>query len=42
MVLRIGVPYDARSSAYTSFDGKYRYVSNLSPFLAVHALADIL
>ncbi|KEQ96036.1 hypothetical protein AUEXF2481DRAFT_39126 [Aureobasidium subglaciale EXF-2481] len=24
MVLRIGVPYDARSSAYTSFDGKYR------------------
>jgi NAD+ kinase len=42
MVLRIGVPYDARSSAYTSFDGKYRYVSNLSPSLTVHALADIL
>jgi NAD+ kinase len=29
MVLRIGVPYDARSSAYTSFDGKYRYVTTL-------------
>ncbi|CAD0113830.1 unnamed protein product [Aureobasidium uvarum] len=25
MVLRIGVPYDARSSAYTSFDGKYSH-----------------
>jgi hypothetical protein len=31
MVLRIGVPYDARSSAYTSFDGKYRYVLTSSP-----------
>jgi len=27
MVLRIGVPYDARTSAWTNFDGKYRYVT---------------
>lgn len=27
MVLRIGVPYDARTSAWTNFDGKYRCVT---------------
>jgi NAD+ kinase len=38
MVLRIGVPYDARSSAYTSFDGKYRYIFTLLPSLASNSL----
>ncbi|THZ93557.1 ATP-NAD kinase [Aureobasidium pullulans] len=32
MVLRIGVPYDARSSAYTSFDGKYSPSFSRNPF----------
>lgn len=36
MVLRIGVPYDARTSAYTSFDGKYRYATWFPPFPEIH------
>lgn len=40
MVLRIGVPYDARSSAYTSFDGKYRYTCSSAPDISA-LIADI-
>lgn len=28
VVLRVGVPYDARTSSWASFDGKERYGSN--------------
>jgi len=36
IVLRIGVPYDARTSSWASFDGRERYVLNhpTLPFLA--------
>ncbi|KAG9688295.1 ATP-NAD kinase, partial [Aureobasidium melanogenum] len=37
MVLRIGVPYDARSSAYTSFDGKYRTELNPGDYVTISA-----
>jgi NAD+ kinase len=32
IVLRVGVPYDARMSSWASFDGKERYVSHISTF----------
>lgn len=31
IVLRVGVPYDARTSSWASFDGRERYVSSASP-----------
>ncbi|KKY27917.1 putative atp-nad kinase [Phaeomoniella chlamydospora] len=31
IVLRIGVPYDARTSSWASFDGRERYVAKLAP-----------
>ncbi|KAG9852779.1 ATP-NAD kinase, partial [Aureobasidium melanogenum] len=37
MVLRIGVPYDARSSAYTNFDGKYRTELHPGDYVTISA-----
>ena len=33
MVLRVGVPFDARASSWASFDGKERYAVSLCKFL---------
>lgn len=32
IVLRMGVPYDARTSSWASFDGRERYVASVIPF----------
>ncbi len=46
IVLRVGVPYDARTSSWASFDGRERYASFRalypSPERPTHANADIL
>ena len=46
IVLRVGVPYDARTSSWASFDGRERYASSraLCPMSQTHthANADIL
>ena len=46
IVLRVGVPYDARTSSWASFDGRERYDSScalpLNPQTPTDANADIL
>ena len=46
IVLRVGVPYDARTSSWASFDGRERYDSSRAlspkPQTPTHANADIL
>lgn len=33
IVLRVGVPYDARTSSWASFDGRERYDGNVSSIM---------
>ena len=38
IVLRVGVPYDTRTSSWASFDGRERYERNLTPIVLAGAL----
>lgn len=38
MVLRLGVPYDARASCWASFDGKERYIASTQNIMPCHPL----